>query len=105
MSDAEIVNVPFPFEDGEAEEEKDQPETDDLPEEENHPESDHLPEDRKPEPFHRHPIVLKLRKLLQLDHLCGYIVLLKLNHHRRDRTSTNSDRGGEIHKIREIFKC
>ncbi|KAL3094868.1 hypothetical protein niasHS_006163 [Heterodera schachtii] len=30
--------------------------------------------------FSRHPIVRKLRELLHLDHLCGYIVLLKLHH-------------------------
>jgi hypothetical protein len=73
VTDAEIVKIPFPFDD-------DQPII--L---ENGTNSEEEEENNAPnKPFTEHPIVLKLHSQLKLDQLCGYLVLIKLHNSQQD---------------------
>ncbi|CAK5011177.1 unnamed protein product [Meloidogyne enterolobii] len=72
VSDAEIVNVPFPF-DIESEERIINGSIQTTEREQQQSNIECL------QPFTRHPVVQRLQSSLGLDYLCGYIVLLKLH--------------------------
>ncbi|KAL7077601.1 hypothetical protein ACQ4LE_002842 [Meloidogyne hapla] len=72
ISDAEIVNVPFPF-DVEGEESDINGTFQTIECEQQQPSVESL------QPFIKHPVVQRLKSSLGLEYLCGYIVLLKLH--------------------------
>uniref|UniRef100_A0A183CMN2 General transcription factor IIH subunit 4 n=1 Tax=Globodera pallida TaxID=36090 RepID=A0A183CMN2_GLOPA len=91
ISDAEVVNVPFPFLDDKADNDLDTETADEVrtavASADGQPVrglSDCIRRGgavhEQPPSFSRHPSLQKLRELFQLDYLCGYIVLLKLHH-------------------------
>ena len=77
VTDAEIVKIPFPFDD----EQQQQIILENGTNEEKEEEENNAPPNKS---FTEHPIVLKLHSQLKLDQLCGYLVLIKLHNSQQD---------------------
>jgi hypothetical protein len=114
VSDAEIVNIPFPFDDDQKAKMENDEMTLEITDTEttvyDDAESENIPLNEtastviyKSKPFSEHPVVKKLHSLFKLNQLCGYLVLLKLHntHQQEDILPMVDDSSNSLEKTND----